>query len=100
VSDSDEPTVINNAKTFLNNLGANIQAYDLEQQIASQEDALKKAEKKYKNLLNDADDLQKKKRNIEKDIADNQKDQQNQQSEVEKQKQLTETLKAKRITVK
>lgn len=100
ISDTDEPATINNAKTFLNNLSANIQAYDLEQQIKAQEDIVKKAERKYKNLLNDADDLQKKKRNLEKDIEDNQKDQKIQQAEVEKQLQFTETLRAKRTSVK
>ena len=49
---------------------------------------MKKAEKKYKNLLDDADDLQKRKRKIEQQIDDNFKDQKNQQSEVDKQRQI------------
>ena len=96
ITEADDSQTINNAKYFLDNLIPSVQAFDLEQQIKEQEDAVKKAEKKYKNLLDDADDLQKRKRKIEEQISDNSKDQKNQQAEIEKQKQLYETLKAKR----
>ena len=96
ITEADDLQTINNAKSFLNNLIPNVQAFDLEQQIAAQEDAVKKSEKKYKNLLDDADDLQKRKRKIEEQIVNNSSDQKNQQSEIEKQKQILEALKAKR----
>jgi hypothetical protein len=96
ISEADDAQTINNAKAYLDNLIPNVQAFDLEQQITAQQDAVNKAEKKYKNLLDDADDLQKKKRKIEQQIEDNYKDQKNQQSEIEKQKQIFENLKAKR----
>jgi hypothetical protein len=96
ISEAEDAQTINNAKIFLDNLIPKVQAFDLEQQITGQQDAVTKAEKKYKNLLDDADDLQKKKRKIEQQIEDNYKDQKDQQSEIEKQKQIFETLKAKR----
>lgn len=96
ITEADDAQTISNAKSFLDNLIPNVQAFDLEQQIKAQEDAVKKAEKKYKSLLDDADDLQKRKRKIEQQIEDNIKDQKNQQSEIEKQRQIFETLKAKR----
>ena len=73
-----------------------IAAYDLEQQIVAQEDAVKKANKKYNNLVDDAASLEKKRKNIEKDIDDNKKAQTNQQTEIEKQKQKLDTLRSKR----
>lgn len=96
ITEANDAQTISNAKSFLNNLIPNVQAFDLEQQIAAQEDAVKKSEKKYKNLLDDADDLQKRKRKIEEQIEDNFKDQKNQKEEIEKQKQIFESLKAKR----
>lgn len=96
ITEATDSQTINNAKSFLDNLIPNVQAFDLEQQIKEQEDVVNRADKKYKSLLNDADDLQKRKRKIEQQIEDNFKDQKNQQSEVEKQKQIFETLKAKR----
>jgi hypothetical protein len=39
---------IDSAKNFLNGLTEVVAAYDLEQQIADQEDVLKKATKKYR----------------------------------------------------
>ena len=96
ITEADDASTINNAKTFMDNLNAMIESYDLEQQIAAQENDLGKAEKKYQNTLDDAEKLQKAKKKIERDIEDNLKDQKNRQSEVEKQKQIFETLKGKR----
>jgi hypothetical protein len=96
VTELDDASTINNAKSFMDTLASGIEAYDLEQQIANQENDLKKAEKKYQNLINDADNLQKEKRKIENNIEENLKDQKNQQAEIEKQRQIFETLKNKR----
>jgi hypothetical protein len=96
VTESDDASTISNAKIFMDSLDIAIEAYDLEQQIASQESDFNKAQKKYQGMLDDAEKLQKSKKKIEKDIEDNLKDQKNQQSEVEKQKQIFETLKSKR----
>ena len=96
VGDSSDSRLIDSAKTYLNNLRETVAAYDLEQQIIEQEDIVKKANKKYIGLTDDANDLQKKKRKLEDDIAKNLVDQKNQQDEEVKQKQVLENLKAKR----
>ena len=96
IGDSTNGTVIENAKNYLNGLTEIIAAYDLELQITEQENATKKADKKLTNLVEDGQDLQKKKARIEKDIEDNIKKQADQKAESEKQRQIFETLKAKR----
>jgi hypothetical protein len=68
----------------------------LELQIDAQEDVIKKNEKKVVNLADDASSLQKKKKKLDDEIAQNAIDQTNQKAETERQKQILETLKAKR----
>lgn len=96
VADTLDSKVYDNGKVFLDNLRVMVEAYDLEQQIIEQENVIKKAEKKDKSLKDEADDLQKKKRKIEDDIVQNTKDLADQVKELEKQRQMLETLKAKR----
>lgn len=96
LTEADDAQTIDNAKTFLNNLFVTAAAYSLDQEIAAQQETVNKAEKKYKGLVNDADDLQKRKRKIEQQIEDNNKDQKNQQSEVDKQKQILESLRTRK----
>jgi hypothetical protein len=95
-SDSSDATLINNGKQYLNGIRDMIAAYDLELQIQAQEDAVAKADKKYNNLVEDGESLEKKRKNIEKDIEDNKKNQANQKSETEKQRQILDTLRGKR----
>ncbi len=89
-----EPTVntvhhldMEQAKTYLNELVPAIEAYDLELQIKEQNEAVIKAESKYKSLVDDGADLEKKRIAIEKKIQDNKQEQQAQIAEVENQKQ-------------
>ena len=97
VSDSSDATVIAGAKQYLSTtLRDIVAAYDLELQIADQEDAVKKAEKKYNGLVDDGTDLQKKKRKIEEQIVDNTNNQASQKTEIERQRQVLDTLKSKR----
>lgn len=96
IADSTDATVINNAKTYLNNIRDMIAAYDLELQINDQADVLKKADKKLSNLKQDGEDMEKKKKKLEADIEQNKKDAEAQATEIEKQKQILETLKGKR----
>jgi hypothetical protein len=96
VSDSSDAAVVESAKTYLNNLRDMVAAYDLELQIAEQDDVIKKADKKYNGLIDDGTDLQKKKRKIEEQIVENTAAQAAQKTEAEKQRQVLETLKAKR----
>jgi hypothetical protein len=96
VSDSTNPTVVENGKQFLNNLVAIVTAYDLEQQISDQQDIVKKADKKLNNLVDDGNDLAKKEKKIEDDIQQNSKDQADQKAELLRQKQILATLMSQR----
>jgi len=84
------------AANFLNEMGSSVEAYSLEQDIKGQDDNIKKAERKYKNLVDDGSDLDKQKRRIDDKIQENIKNQNNQKNELEKQRQLLESLNAKR----
>ena len=75
------------AKTYLNELVPAIEAYNLEMQIKDQNQAVIKAESKYKSLADDGADLEKKRVTIEKKIQDNKNEQQAQGTEVGNQKQ-------------
>jgi Skp family chaperone for outer membrane proteins len=96
IADSTDATVINNAKIYLNNLREMVAAYDLEMQINDQAEVIKKADKKLANLKQDGEDMEKKKKKLENDIEQNKKDVEAQNAEIEKQKQIFETLKGKR----
>jgi hypothetical protein len=78
---------MNDAKDYLNGLAIAIDAYNLELTIKDQNDAVIKAETKYKSLINEGEDLENKKTAIEKKISDNKNDQQQQLKEIENQKQ-------------
>ena len=95
-SDSSDDRLIKNAKGYLDSIVNIIAAYDLEQQIIAQEDAVKKADKRYTSFIDDGQNLEKKRKNIEQDIEDNKKNQTGQQAEIEKQKQILDTLRGKR----
>lgn len=95
-TEASDPALFANAKTFVNSLVEVTAAADLEQQIADQEEMVKKAEKKYNNSVDDGNNLEKKKRQIEQDIQENIKDQATKKGESESQLQILQTLKAKR----
>ena len=96
IGDSTSTSAVDNAKKYLNNLSGTINAFDLELQINEQDEALKKATNKMAGLVEDGENLVKKKEKLEKDIEDNIKKQGEQKTEVEKQKQIFETLRSKR----
>lgn len=85
-----------NAKTFLNRLTPDVDAYNLEVQIKDQENTVTKAEKKFKDLQDDQDSMEKKIKKLQEDLKDNAKDQQNQLKEIDKQRQILDALKGKR----
>jgi hypothetical protein len=95
-SDSSDAGLMKKAKGYLDSIITIIAAYDLEQQIIAQEDAVKKADKKYTNLTDDGQSLEKKRKSIEQDIEDNKKNQTSQQAEIEKQRQILDTLRSRR----
>lgn len=78
---------MDDAKNYLNELASSISAYNLEQTIKDQNEAVIKAETKYKDLVSDGNDLENKRAAIEKKIADNKNDQQQQLKEIENQRQ-------------
>lgn len=84
------------AKAFLNEITPSINGYSLELQIKDQEEAVKRAEKKYNNLIEDQKDLETRKRNLEERIQENMRDQEKQKIEIEKQRVSLEGLNAKR----
>ena len=96
IAEADDPQTIANGKKILDNLLSGVVAYDLEQQIAAQESSIKKEEKRLRGLGDDAATLQKNKRKLEQQIEQNQKDQAAEEKEILKQKELYETLKARR----
>ncbi|MBK7432691.1 MAG: hypothetical protein IPI66_01595 [Chitinophagaceae bacterium] len=96
ITEQSHPGIFNKAKTHLDSLRNIIAYYDLEQQIAEQEEVMRGNEKRRNNLVNDAEDLQKKKKKLEKDIENNSKEQADLKSDTEKQQQILETLKGKR----
>ena len=80
---------VGKTKTFLNNLLPEIEEAKLELDIKSQDDAVIKSEKKFK-------DLQDEKAELEKKLQKNAEDIENQQKQIENQRQALEGLKGKR----
>lgn len=85
-----------NARSFLAAMLPSVEAHNLEVEISGQEGAVKKAEKRYDRLTEDAEDMQKKLKKLQEDIEQNKKDQENQKKEIEKQKGILETMRTKR----
>jgi hypothetical protein len=96
VADSTDATLMANSKKYVEDLKQAILAYDLELQIAEQDNAVKSSEKDQKKLINTGMELQDDKTKLERKIEENIKAQADQKIEVEKQRQILETLKAKR----
>ena len=97
LTEKNDGPVLEKARYFLDSLRNSVSRYDLEQQILVQEDEVKSADKKHTSLQDESKDLEKKKRKLEDEIRDNTKDLENQVKEIEKQKQILETLKARRL---
>lgn len=93
---SEDNYGMDQAAIFLSDIGPSIETYSLNQNIKGQDDAVKKAEKKYNNLVDEGKDLEKRRRSLEDKIQDNFREQENQRNEVEKQRQALEALSSKR----
>ena len=87
---------VSNAKSFLNDLHPDVEAFNLELLIKDQEDAVAKAEKKLKELKDDQESMEKKIKNLQDDLKKNAKDQEDAGKDIESQKHLLESLKSKR----
>lgn len=87
---------ISEAKTFLNDMTPSVDAYNLEVDIATQEEVVKKAEKKFKNLEDDQADLEKKIKNLQEKLAQNKRDQEAQNAEMIKQRSVRDAMHTRR----
>lgn len=96
LGESDNATAIDGAKSFLNSHMDHATAYDLEQQIKSQEEVLAKANKKFNGLIEDSTDLVKKIEKLHKEQDEVREKTAAQKTEVEKQALILDTLKRKR----
>jgi hypothetical protein len=96
ISNTTNPTVIANAKTFMQSMLPWVAAGNLDKQIADAEDEYKKLTKKYDNSVDDGKKLEKKKADIEKDILDNKTEQSTKKADAEKQRLAVEALKAQK----
>jgi hypothetical protein len=92
----DDKYKIDEAKEYLNRMAPSIEAYNLEIEIKTQEEVVKKAEKKKSDLEDDQKDLEKKIKNLQAKLDENKGDQKSQGDEVLKVKTVLEMLKGKR----
>jgi len=96
VTESRDPSLISSGKVFLNSFNTPAQDVATENDIRDQEENLKKIEKKYNNAVEDGKSLEEKRKKIEKDILDNIKEQDQKKVDLERQRQVLETARAKR----
>ena len=96
IAEAADAALFASAKNFLNNFVDNVAAADLEVQISTQQEVIKKASKKLNNLTDEGQDLLKKQAKINEQISDNKNDVAKQQAELAAQNQILSTLIAKR----
>lgn len=84
------------AEGFHGQVTSHSTAYKLEKDIEAQEEAAKKAEKKYDDLVKEQASLEKKIKGLQDDLESNKQKQQTQTQEVENQRKILEQLKSKR----
>lgn len=93
---SEDNYGIDQAISFLNEIGPSISGYSLGVDMKAQEENIKKAEKRYNSLLDEAKDLENRRRGIEEKLQDNLREQERQKAEVDKQRQILEEMNAKK----
>lgn len=93
---ADDRQGIAEAREFLNDFTPHLEDYQLRQEIAAAEEALKKMEKKQAALLSDSTDLAKRKVQLEEKITQNSTALQNGVAELEKQRTLLEATRLRR----
>lgn len=91
-----ETSGLSSGRSFLSGLVPAVDAHNLEVEIGGQEGEIKKAEKKYEKLVDDANDMQKRLKKLQDNIEENKKDQERQRLEIEKQKGILENMRGKR----
>lgn len=90
---------VGEGKSFLNEIVPSIEAHDLEVSIKEQDEVVKKAERKLRNLEDDQKNLERKIRNMEEQLAQNKRDQESQVAEVAKQRSAKQAMEARRAPV-
>ncbi len=88
----ENPELFTKAKIYLDSFEKAVAAASLELNIKDQDDAVKKADKKLKNLRDDGIDYEKQKKKLEAKIAENITDVANQEKEAAKQKEQLDAL--------
>ncbi len=89
---------IEEGKTFLNGLVPHVASYSLDVNIKEQDEVVKKAEKKLRNLESDQKDLEKRIQNLQDKLAQNKKDQESQTAEVAKQHDVLNVMQSRRTS--
>jgi hypothetical protein len=95
ISSADNAAIMNNVKDYLKELMPQFENATLMVKVKEQEELVKKEDKAYARLVDEEKNLEDRKKKIEKDLIDNKSSQQKQKAELEKQKQLLQSLKAK-----
>ncbi len=96
MSISTDAAAFEGARKFLDNIRAMVASYDLNEQIISQLELVKKNEKKLASLVEEEAALEKKKLKLEEELAENRNNQAAQTTNLDIEKQVLETLKGKR----
>jgi peptidoglycan hydrolase CwlO-like protein len=68
VTSGSDAAIANNVKTFLASLVEDVKKYDLQNQIGTQGEEVKKAQKEYDKLVKKQDDLKKQQESLAKEI--------------------------------
>ncbi len=93
VTDASDPAVYNAAQKFLNGFTSETATYKHTLDIKTQEETVKKAEKKYSDLVGDEKDMNNKIAKLQADLQKNKQDQLNQQVTVEAEKKKLADMK-------
>jgi len=93
----DDAYKVDDAKTYLNTMTPDVDAYNLEVNIAQQEDVIKKAEKKLNSLQDDQRDYEKKISNLNEKLTQTKRDIDVQTAEVSKQKAARDAMLSRRV---
>jgi hypothetical protein len=93
---SEDNSGIDQAISFLNEIGPSIGGYSLDVDMRAQEENIKKAEKRYNTLMDEARDLENRRRAIEEKLQDNLREQERQKAEIDKQRQILQSINSKK----
>lgn len=83
-------------REFIEEVHPVAEAMALELEIKSQEDALKKSQRKFDDLVTDSLDLEKKKKKLEDGLVENSRKQSEQKEDIQKQQAILEELRSRR----